>query len=255
MLLNEFVQMLEAYAPTSLAEDYDNVGLLVGTEREIHKVLVALDCTTTVANEAVARGVDLVLTHHPLFFHPVQRILPNDPDTAAAYILLRHGIGLYAAHTNLDAAEFGVNDALTEVLGLTAVRPIGDLPMGRLGDLSEEMTLRAFVDLCSTRLSAQVRWCGRGDKLVHTVGIVGGAGAEFAEEAAKHCDVFVTGEMKHHESIRCNELGIACVVAGHYETESIIRKYWISRLQKEKNDVQYYETSLERTPLKAREEE
>ena len=255
MLLNEFVQMLEAYAPTSLAEDHDNVGLLVGTDREIHKVLVALDCTTAVANEAVVRGVDLVLTHHPLFFHPVQHILPNDPDTAAAYILLRHGIGLYAAHTNLDASEGGVNDALVEALGLTGIHSFEKMSIGRLGELPQKMTLSAFVKLCNTRLSTQARWCGSGDRVVRTVGVVGGAGAEYAEEAAKSCDVFVTGEMKHHEAIRCSELGIACVIAGHYETESVVRKYWISRLQKEKNDVQYYETSLEETPLKAREEE
>ncbi|MBQ9188685.1 MAG: Nif3-like dinuclear metal center hexameric protein [Clostridia bacterium] len=255
MQLSEFVRMLESYAPPELAESYDNIGLLIGTNREIRKVLVALDCTTTVAREAVSLGVDLVLTHHPLFFHPVQHILPDDPDTAAAFILLQNNIGMYAAHTNLDAADGGVNNALADALGLCRIRPIPDTAIGRLGELPEVMSLRSFTKLCESRLSTRVRVCGDPDKTVCTVGVIGGAGAEFAEQLSPYCDVFVTGEMKHHEAIRMNELGIACVVAGHYETESVIRKYWISRLQKQKNDVQYYETSLERAPLTAQEEE
>ena len=121
MKLEKWIKIMEEIAPCNLAQDYDNVGLLIGTEKEIGKVLVALDLSVPVAEEAIAEKVDLVLTHHPVFFHPVKRMLPDDPDTAAAYKLIRNGIGMYAAHTNLDACEGGVNDAIAESLGLEEI--------------------------------------------------------------------------------------------------------------------------------------
>lgn len=113
MKIENFLSVCEAMAPRAMALDFDNPGLLVGPDHdEIHKVLVALDCTEAVAREAVNWGADLVLTHHPMFFSGIKRFTPCDPGTSAAYILARNGIGLFAAHTNLDAAQGGVNDAL-----------------------------------------------------------------------------------------------------------------------------------------------
>ena len=119
MKLNDFINVMDGIAPRELAMDWDNPGLLIGTEKQdIKKVLVALDCSMATAKEAVEWGADLMLTHHPVFFRAVKRILPDDPETAAPYILLRNGIGLFAAHTNLDAADGGVNDCLAGVFSL-----------------------------------------------------------------------------------------------------------------------------------------
>ena len=105
MKLAEFLLAMEHIAPKELAMDFDNVGLLIGTKRtEIKRVLLALDCTTATAQEAIDWGADLLLTHHPLFLSGIKRILPDDPATAGAYLLLRNGIAHFAAHTNLDAA-------------------------------------------------------------------------------------------------------------------------------------------------------
>jgi dinuclear metal center YbgI/SA1388 family protein len=132
MKIDEFIAVMEGFAPSSLAMEYDNVGLLIGTKRqEIQNVLVALDCTEKVAEEAAATGVDLVLTHHPVFFKGIKRILLDDPETAAAYTLIQNGIALYAAQTNLDAASGGVNDVLAEKLGLTNIRPLPPENLGK----------------------------------------------------------------------------------------------------------------------------
>ena len=125
MKLNEFVALMERIAPPQLAIAEDNIGLLIGPDHdEVRRVLVALDLTVRVASEAAAIGADLVLTHHPQFFQGVKRMLPDHPDSAAAYALIRHGIGHYAAHTNYDAAPGGVNDVLAELFGLTGIAPL-----------------------------------------------------------------------------------------------------------------------------------
>ena len=125
MKLTDFIAAMEHIAPPGLAMDFDNVGLLLGTDRhEITRVLVALDCTPATAQEAVDWNADLLLTHHPLFLDGAKRILPGDPATAGAYILLRHGIAQYAAHTNLDAAPGGVNDCLADALGIFGAAPL-----------------------------------------------------------------------------------------------------------------------------------
>lgn len=256
MKQSDFIEMMERIASKELALEYDNVGLLIGTEREIRRVLVALDCTLSVANEAEKLDVDLVLTHHPVFFHGVKRILPDDPETAAAYRLIRSGIGLYAAHTNLDACLGGVNDALAEALELSELRPFPFSTIGRIGKTQKPIPFADFLSLCNERLNTSSRFYGNPDRMVQTVGVVGGAGGDLAEEAFfAGCDVFVTGEMKHHEALAATFRDLLCIVPGHYETESVVLKKWISRLQDEENDVQYYETTTERSPLIARQEE
>ena len=254
MKLVDYIKVLEAVSPKELALSYDNVGLLIDTDREIRSVLVALDCTVDVAKEAEERCVDLVLTHHPIFFHAIQRLSSEaDPDAAAAFHLIRAGIGLYAAHTNLDACAGGVNDALCERLMLHDVRPFGDEPIGRIGTLATPTTLSDFIDLCEEQLHTRARFCGEAKQFVQTVGVVGGAGGDLAWKAkALGCDVFVTGEMKHHEAIAANFAKIACVVLGHYETESVVLKNWISRLQNAENSVRYILSTFEKSPLTSR---
>ena len=125
MKLHDFLETMEQIAPAALALDFDNAGLLIGPEKEdIRKVFIALDCSLDTAREAIQWGADLLLTHHPVFFGGIKHILPRDPDTAAPWLLLRHGIGLFAAHTNLDAARGGVNDCLCAALGIQDTVPL-----------------------------------------------------------------------------------------------------------------------------------
>ncbi len=250
MKLGKWIKIMEEIAPCNLAQDYDNVGLLIGTEKEIKKVLVALDLSVPVAEEAIAEKVDLVLTHHPVFFHPVKRMLPDDPDTAAAYKLIRNGIGMYAAHTNLDACEGGVNDAIAESLGLEEISSLREDGIGRIGVLKESIPFLSFITVCEAVFHTKVYSYGAKERMVKTVGIVGGAGGDMISDAVdKKCDVFITGEMRHHEAVQAGFYNMPCIVAGHYQTEVLVIKKLIARLQEYGNSVKYIESSVEKSPL------
>lgn len=241
MKLYEFCERMEAIAPKALALDYDNVGLLIGPDHdEIKNVLVALDLTVPVAQEAIEGGYDLVLTHHPVFWEPVRSISPLDPDLAAPYLLMRHGIGHFAAHTNLDACAGGVNDTLAELLGLQDVKPLPPENLGRIGTLQTPVRFSEFAAHCEAKLNTRGRFTGDFDRMIRTVALIGGSGGgdvEFVHQSG--CDAFVTGEMKHSQALTAAYYGLNCCVLGHYETESPVLKTLISRLQIGKNDVKY----------------
>ncbi|MDD3400945.1 MAG: Nif3-like dinuclear metal center hexameric protein [Eubacteriales bacterium] len=241
MKIKDFCELMEEIAPRTLAMEGDNVGLLVGTDRDdIKKVLVALDCTVEIAKEAVAWGADLVLTHHPLFFHPIQRFGPDYVDSAAAYILARNGIGMFAAHTNLDAAAGGVNDVLASLLGLSNVVPLEPDKLGRIGELGSPVTLGELIERCEAALHCKCRFCGNICEHVCKVAVIGGSGGGDIFEAWKNgADAFVTGEAKYGQGIEADVLGLKVITCGHYETESVVLNPLISRLQNEKNDVEY----------------
>lgn len=240
MKLNDFLSAMEVLAPAALACEWDNVGLIIGSEKsEIKKVLVALDCSITTAQEAIECGADLMLTHHPLFFAPVRSISPLDPATAPAYMLIRHGIALFSAHTNLDSADGGVNDCLANALGLQNIAKLPPENMGRTGDIAPT-TLDRFAAFVESALGTRVRICGNGASPVSRVAVLGGAGAEEISAAkAAGADAFVTGEMKHHMALQAQALGICIVEAGHYETERVVLEPLIEHLQRATNDVQY----------------
>lgn len=246
MRLKDFIAMMERIAPPELAMGFDNPGLIVGPEREeITRVLVALDCTPAVAGEAVAEGCQLVLTHHPLFLQAQKRILPDAPETAAAYRLIRHGIGLYAAHTNLDAAQGGVNDCLAQCLGLREVAPLPPEGLGRVGMLRRPMLLTQLAGQVERALNTRVHLCGE-DRMVTRVAVVGGAGGGEAPAASRAgAEVLITGEAKHHHALEAGILGIALMAAGHYETERVVLQPLIFRLQQADSTVQYKLTRVE----------
>jgi dinuclear metal center YbgI/SA1388 family protein len=241
MKLSAFCERMESIVPKALALSFDNVGLLIGPDHDdVRKVLVALDLTVPVANEAIAGGYDLVLTHHPVFFEAVKSFSPTEYETAAPYLLVRHGIGHFAAHTNLDACAGGVNDVLASLLKLDDLRPLPADGLGRIGTLRSPMTFREFASLCESALHTRGRFVGDPDRIVHSVAVIGGSGggdAACVREAG--CDVFVTGEMKHSQALYAQHVGLNCCVMGHYETEFPVLKPLISRLQQEENDVQY----------------
>lgn len=251
MHISDFTAMLEAVAPHALAMDYDNVGLLIAPDHdEIKKVLVALDLTARVAEEAVSDGYDLVLTHHPIFWDPIKSISPMDPETAAAYKLIQGGVGHFAAHTNLDACSGGVNDVLADLLSLEDVRPLPPENLGRIGTLKAPIPFSELCRLCETVLHTNGKFVGDPSCTVETVAVIGGAGGGDIEAVAEAgCDAFVTGEMKHSQALVAAHFGIACCVMGHYETEYPVLKPLISRLQNAKNDVQYDLTHTGCAPL------
>ena len=228
------------WAPRELAAQWDNVGLLAGEgDREVRKVLVSLDVTEAVVDEAVAAGVDLIVAHHPVMnctWHPVQHVTDNDAQGRMLMKLLRHGIAAICMHTNLDAAEGGVNDALAAALGLCGTIPLNDEKIGRVGTLKCELPLVEFTSLVLKSLRCNgLRYTDCG-KPVHRVAVGGGACSEYIANAiALGCDTFVTSDLKYHEFLDTHALNL--IDAGHFPTENVICPVIVERLQKAFGDL------------------
>ena len=214
----EMYRVLDAIAPFDSQADFDNSGFLVGDPaREIHGVLLALDVTENVIDEALAAGAGLIITHHPLLFSPLSRLTEEDYEGRLIRRLTRENISLIAAHTNLDQAPGGINDALACLCGLTDVRGDGFF---RMGELAESMSSGAYAAFLAERLGDTIRLMGPADVPVRRVGLSsGGGGDEWRRAAEAGCDLFVSGEIKHHLALAMADLGIVACECGHYATE------------------------------------
>lgn len=250
MKLEKLLSAMESIAPRELAFDFDNPGLIVGTEKkEIERVLVALDCTLPVVDEAIRLGCDLVLTHHPLLFRAVKRISPHDPVTAPVYKLIRNGVGMFAAHTNLDCAEGGVNTTLCRLLGIKNEKPVEPEGLLRVGELEESMAFSAFAKKVEAVLHTSVRIAGP-EKQVKRIMVCGGSGgSEYPFAAAEGADVLVTGEVKHNEAIEAIHAGVNLIAAGHYETERVVLEPLVERLKALGCEAEFIISEAE-TPLR-----
>ena len=215
----EIAAYLEEKAPSQTAEEWDNPGLLVGDgDRRVEKAMVALDITPGAVEAAARWGAQLLVSHHPVIFHPLRRLGGGD----APYLLASHGIAALCLHTNLDKAAGGVNDTLAARLGLTQVRPAAD-GLCRIGRLEEELPPRLFAARVAERLGAPVRLAAGAGRPVRSVAVCGGAGCgellALLADPDRMPDAAVTGEVKHHEWLQAAALGAVLVDAGHYYTE------------------------------------
>ena len=213
------------WAPRDLAMSWDNVGLLVGDgDAEVHKVLVALDVTEAVAAEAVAVGADLIVAHHPLMncvWHKVQHVTTCDAQGRTITTLLKNGVSAICMHTNLDAAEGGVNDVLAEKLGLHDTKPLTDEKIGRFGTLNCEKPLVEFLQDVIKYLGCSGLRYVDGGKAVHRVAVGGGACGDYIGQAiALGCDTFVTSDLSYHEFL--DTKGLNLIDAGHFPTENVV---------------------------------
>ena len=222
------------WAPRELAMDWDNVGLLVGDgAAEVRRVLVVLDITEAVAVEAVSIGADLIVAHHPLMncaWHKVQHVTTDDAQGRIITTLLRNGISAICMHTNLDAAEGGVNDALAEKLGLNDTKVLTEEKIGRIGMLKCEKPLVEFIQDVIKYLGCNgLRYTDCG-KPVHRVAVGGGACGDYIGQAvALGCDTFVTSDLSYHEFLDTKALNL--IDAGHFPTENVICPVILERLQ------------------------
>lgn len=231
--VHEIERALYDWAPRELAESWDNVGLLLGSgAAEVRRVLVALDVTEWVADEAIARGAELIVAHHPVMncrWHEVQNVLDDNAQGRTIIKLLRAGVSAVCMHTNLDAAEGGVNDILARKLGLENLLPLSEEKIGRVGTLKCEKRLEEFLSDVIQSLGCQgLRYRDAGLP-VRRVAVGGGACAEYIGNAiALGCDTFVTSDVKYHDFLDAN--GVNLIDAGHFETEDPVCDEIIRRL-------------------------
>lgn len=220
--------LLEGLAPTFLAEPWDNVGLLVGNPASpVSGILVGLDPVAALLDEAVALQADLIITHHPVIFHPLHCLRTDQVMGGLLASALSAGITMVACHTNLDSAANGVNDILAARLALQAKRPLkthtadNGCGMGRIGTLATPVAGDAFLSRVLAALGvSQVRFAGRLPESVATVAVCGGSGDDFTQAAFDAgADIYLTGEIKLSTARWVEEAGFCVVDAGHYATE------------------------------------
>ena len=219
MTVKEIFNELNALAPFSTQAAWDNSGILIGDDdTPVTGILAALDVTDYEVDLAVKHGLNLIVAHHPVIFHPLKQ-LRGDSLYAK---LLRCGICVIAAHTNLDKAVGGVNDALCEKLGLDYRKCGADLAEGFLnvGTFGAALTAAETAALLRERLGGAVRFID-GCRPVKTAAVCSGSGGEFFRAAAAlGCDALITGEASYHDFLDAAGLGLSLFTAGHFETEN-----------------------------------
>lgn len=218
MTVNDFRILIDRRAPFETQADFDNSGLLCGDPAaEVHTVLFALDATDTVLDEAATLGADLLVTHHPLMFSPIQQITEDRYETHLLRRMIGMGLSMIAAHTNLDRAPGGMNDVLADLCGLADVR--GE-DFVRVGKLPAPITADRLAARLSDRLHTPVRLMGDPAHVCHGLGLCsGGGGGEWESALALGADAFLSGEIKHHQALEMSWHGLVCFECGHFATE------------------------------------
>ena len=240
---------LYAWAPRETAESWDNVGLLVGRgDREIRRVLAALDVTPAVAAEAAELGADLIVAHHPVMnvrWHEREMQTLRDDTRLGGLLtyLVRHDLSAICMHTNLDAAEGGVNDQLAKALGLTDTIPLNEQKIGRIGTLSCEKPLEQFLHDVVKSLGCRGLRYRSGGRPVRRVAVGGGACGEYILQAlAQGCDTFVTSDLRYNDFL--DTQGLNLIDAGHFPTEDVVCAEVVRRLQKAFPDMRVSKSAV-----------
>lgn len=219
----DFYHYMDEIAPFEKQESWDNSGFLVGDgEREVKKVLLALDATKDVLAEAEKIGAELIITHHPVIFGSLKEFHPKNMAFAAA----EKGIAIISSHTALDIADGGVNDCLAAALGLQDVQKgIDEMGLLRIGTLPKALSLADFLSVVSEKLGVGgIKYTPTG-KMIKKVAVCGGSGAEFYPDAMKAgADAFVTANVKHNFWIDIRRDGFCVLDAGHFCTENTVIK-------------------------------
>nr|WP_325242556.1 Nif3-like dinuclear metal center hexameric protein [uncultured Oscillibacter sp.] len=223
--VREIEAALFELAPREGTMGWDNVGHLLGDPgQEVRRCMVALDITHAVAEEAIAAGCQLLVSHHPIMnckWSQVQTVRDDTFQGSLLTRLLRANVSAICMHTNLDIAGGGVNDVLARALGIQEPEGFTSEGVGRCGWRAEPMALPDFVRFVSRTLGCNgVRYAGAG-KPVHRVAVGGGACGEFEDAAiAAGCDTFVTSDLSYHQFVDARVKGINLIDAGHFPTEN-----------------------------------
>ncbi|MEA3399925.1 MAG: Nif3-like dinuclear metal center hexameric protein [Armatimonadota bacterium] len=224
MTAADVIAQIEALAPPDAAQEWDNVGLQVGSpEAAVGTVLVCLEVTAEVVDEALQVGAELIVAHHPLIFRPMPAVRTDLPLGALIERLLGEGIAVYAAHTNLDAApEVGTAATLAELLELTDATPLLEedgVALGLVGELAGEMSVCELAEAVRELLGPGRMTVVGEDAPVRWVAVMPGSGGDAVAAAAAAADVLVCGDLTHHDALDALAVGLAVIDAGHYATE------------------------------------
>jgi dinuclear metal center YbgI/SA1388 family protein len=261
LTVNEVVRFLEVFAPPKLAESWDNVGLLVGDRTStVERAMTCLTITPDSAEEAVAAGVQLIVTHHPLPFKPLKQLTTDTPEGRLLWQLMRAGISVYSPHTAFDSAAQGINQHLAEGLSLHDIQPLvlhdeaDPIPVGagRFGRLAATTTLSEFAERVKKFFKLDlVQAVGSATAPITRVGVACGSAGEFLATAQQQgCECLLTGETRFHTCLEAESRGMSLVLAGHYATERFAVERLAAVLGDEFAELSVWASRLERDPLR-----
>lgn len=228
MTVRELYAALAAQYPAALSAEWDNDGLMCSADpdRRVGLVLCALDVTDATVEEAIRIGADVILSHHPLLFHPLSALTPDGAVGRRVIRLLEAGISVISFHTRADAAEGGVNDLLCTALGIARALPFGE-GLGRIGCLAQKTPIGEFAAHVKAVLGAPFVLCGDAGIAVHRVAVVGGSGkSEIAAAIGAGADTLLSGRLSYETVNEARDRGINLLEAGHFYTEALLPRHW-----------------------------
>lgn len=254
---------LETFAPSWLAEPWDNVGLLVGdADQTVRRIMTTLTVTPSVVEEAVETRADLLVAHHPLPFHASKRLTTETTAGGMLLRLVRHGVAIYSPHTSFDSCRAGINQRQAEALELGEIEPLVVKPdpaeiehpvgVGRFGLLAEPVSLDALAARTKPLFEAtHVQVVGQSGQPIRRVGIACGAAGGFLEMAiAQGCDCFITGETNFHTCLEAEARGIGMILLGHYASERFALKQLAEELAATFPQVAVTASQADRDPVR-----
>ena len=237
MKVKDIIKVIEDFAPLSVQEGWDNSGLCIGSpESEVNGVLLALDCTPELVDEAVACGADMIVTHHPLIFSGLKKISPDDMIGKAVFKAIKAGISIYAAHTNADKVIAGVSGAMAAKLGLKDVEILSDegegTGLGVVGNLPEPLTVEQAVELVKNSFSLSALRASRPlEGKIERVAMCGGSGGSLIAAAkAAGAQLYLSGDISYHNFFTSDDFMLMDI--GHYESEIEIVDILFSLIKK-----------------------
>lgn len=258
--VQEVCSCLESLAPSRLAETWDNVGLLVGDAlSRADSIMTCLTITPESAAEAIEHRAQLVVTHHPLPFRPLQRITTDATPSKLLWELIRAGVSVYSAHTAYDSAADGINQSLARRLGLTGTKPLSpiaddpdNLGAGRFGLLQPAIDLETLAQKIKREFKlSHVHVVGEANASIARVAIACGSGGSFLETAAKSdCNVLITGEATFHTCVEASATKIAMILMGHFSSERFGIELLADQLQTKFQDARVWASQREVDPVR-----
>lgn len=254
--VKDIIFEMENFAPNYLKEDFDNVGLMVGDrEKDVNRVILALDCTLDVIEEAKENKADLIITHHPLIFRKPSNITTDTLQGKKIIELIKNDISLYSSHTNLDSSLNGLNHTIAKLLGFNESKVLSvnkndpKAGLGRMIDLNEEKNLDDIIKLVKNNLNISNLRVVRGKNKVSKIAIINGSGQDFIFKAmSKGADCIITGDTTYHFASDYKEMEISILDVGHFSSEWLVFLKVMENITDKFSDIEFIASKTMKDP-------
>ena len=259
--IQSICNFLDQFAPTALAEDWDNVGLILGDQdREAKRIMTCLTVTPESAGEAIEQKADLIVSHHPLPFSATKRITTDQTPTKLIWELAQAGVSIYSPHTGFDSAVSGINQMLCDRIGVLETEPIipnrsdPEMPgAGRIGKLTDGVTLYQFATTIKEKFALpRLQVVGDMDAQIQKVATACGSGGSFLSKAAtRGADCLVTGEATFHTVLEARAQNVGLVLMGHFFSERFAIEALAEKLAAQFPDAKVWASQKESDPIQS----